>query len=126
MREMPVRPLPLPSPPAQIEVKPSDAPKINGGAAVAEIPELQPRKAPDPEYVFHIKFAHTKTGEERTEMVQFGSDEIAEASLDGLGATGPRGREIAIRIAQARVEDQFIFKSASFDLGRLEQSLNRD
>jgi hypothetical protein len=123
MKEMPIRPLPPPSPPpAPIEVAAS-VPKDN--AAAAEIP-APPREAPQAEYVYHVKFRHRQTGEQRKEEVMFGLAELKEASLDGLGATGPRAHEIATRIATERAGPEFVFDKVSFDLQRLMDTLNRD
>jgi hypothetical protein len=87
-------------------------------------------RAPNPEYVFRVQFTHRETRQQRIEEVKFGPDEIAEASLDGLGATGPRGREIALRLALERVPPEFVFAGAAdsvrFDMGRLVETLNRD
>src|SRR5262249_20598443 len=67
MREEPMRPLPPPEPPpTPIEVKP-EPPKIDG--AIAATPEPQPRKTPKPDYVFHVRFVHMRTSEERTETI---------------------------------------------------------
>jgi hypothetical protein len=126
MREEPIRPLPPPAPPpALIEVRP-EPPKSD--SAVAEIPAPQPRKAPEPEYVFHCQFAHAKTGEIRNEQLVLSPDEIAECFLDGIGPTGARGRELALRIAGSRVPPEYIFKPETlhFDMGRLVQSLDKD
>jgi hypothetical protein len=128
MREAPIRslpPTPPPAPaPAPVEIKP------NGGAPAAVAmpqPEQQPRKAPQPEYVYHVEFRHKQTGEQRTEEVKFGPAELEEASLDGLGGTGPRAKEIALRIATDRAGNEFIFAgSLRFDANRLIESLNRD
>lgn len=120
-----MRPLPPPEPPpTPIEVKP-EPPKIDG--AIAATPEPQPRKTPKPDYVFHVRFVHMRTSEERTETITLSDEQVAEAFIDGVGPTGNRGRELAIRIATDRVaHDLFIFKSASFDLVRLQQSLDRE
>ena len=53
-----------------------------------------------------------------------GPAELEEASLDGLGGTGPRAKEIALRIATERVGSEFKFDSVKFDMNRLLESLN--
>jgi hypothetical protein len=125
MREAPIRslpPAPPPAPaPAPVEIKP------NGGApAAVAMPqaEQQPRKTA--EYVYHVQFKHQQTGELRTEEVLFGPVELQEASLDGLGGTGPRAKELALRIATDRVGPEFIFELARFDMDRLLESLSKD
>lgn len=135
MREAPIRPLPPPSPPpAPIEVQPSEPPKSGNGSAAAVV-ETQAtpsgvNHSANPEYVYKVDFIHAQTRERRTEEVQFGPAEIGEASLDGLGATGPRGKEIALRLATERVPSEFVFAGQSdsirFDMNRLVESINRD
>jgi hypothetical protein len=125
MREAPVRvlpPAPPPSPSKPIEVKPAEV----APAATVEAPEQQPRQAPQAEYVYHARFTNRQTGEQRTEEVKLGPAELEEAALDGLGGTGPRAQEIALRLASERVGAEFQFDSLRFDTNRLFESLNRD
>jgi hypothetical protein len=122
MREAPVRVLPPiepPPAPKPMEVKPAPA------AAVTEAAP-QPSAPPEPEYVFHVKFVNL-TGKERTEEVKLSPVEIEESFLDGIGPTGARGREIALRVASARVPPEYIVKvdGVKFDMARLAQSLER-
>lgn len=127
MRGAPVRSLPVAAPVVKKPV--ADAtPK----AATTESPALAAgvNNAPDPKYAFRIDFAHLQTREQRTEIVELNPEEIAEAFLDGIGPTGARGREIALRVATARVPPEFAFAgkpdSVRFDMARLVESLNRD
>ena len=127
MRGAPVRSLPQPAP---IEAKPP-APENISAETAAKKPDAPPsvaKKTPVPEYVFRVDFIHVKNDEQRTEEVRLGPNEIAEASLDGLGATGPRGREIALRMASERVPANFVFagkpESLKLDLDRLTASIN--
>lgn len=128
MRGAPIRELPPADPPAP--VKPIEIAPVSATPAIVDVPQEQPSKRPHPKYVFNVVFTQQQTGEERIEQVQLGPDEIAETSLDGLGATGPRGREIALRLATARVPAEFMFagkpNSISLDLTRLINSMNAD
>ena len=128
MRGAPIRELPPADPPAP--VKPIEIAPVSATPAIVDVPQEQPSKRPHLKYVFNVVFTQQQTGEERIEQVQLGPDEIAETSLDGLGATGPRGREIALRLATARVPAEFMFagkpNSISLDLTRLINSMNAD
>lgn len=111
--------LPVPNQPAPI------APAAE---AKNEPEQILVRKEAKLEYAFYVDFINHKTDAERTEEVIFGEAEIAEANLDGLGATGPRGREIALRVAEARVPSGFVLadkpNAIKFDLARLMKSIN--
>jgi hypothetical protein len=126
MQEAPIRTLPpvVPPPPKPIEIKPTAA--ID--PAVVTIPEPTPQPRPEPEYVWRAKFVNMQTGEEKVEEITFGPSEIAEASLDGLGGTGPLARSIALRLATERTPENFMFvpDSLRFDLQRLMDTMNRD
>jgi hypothetical protein len=123
MREAPIRVLPpVVPPPKPVEVKPAEA----APTVTVEKAEQQPPKAAEPEYLWRVQFKHRQTGEQRTEEVLLGPAELEESSLDGLGATGPRAREIATRIATERAGPEFVFESVAFDMNRLIESMNRD
>ena len=129
MRGAPVRSLPQPAPVAA-QALALEKNSAETATKKLDAPATVPRKTPEPEYVFKVDFIHVKNDEQRTEEVRLGPDEIVEASLDGLGATGPRGREIVLRIASDRVPPEFVFAgkpdSMRLDLGRLSESINRD
>jgi len=130
MRAAPLRSLPLPAPAITAPVV--EPPKVATSEPQKknDEPAATVNNAPNPEYVFRIDFIHHETREQRTEEVKFGQVEIDEAFLDGIGPTGPRGREIALRLASERVPPEFIFagrpESLKFDLARLVESMNRD
>jgi hypothetical protein len=82
----------------------------------------------NPQYRYAMEFIHVQTGEQRTETLTFGPDEVAEASLDPLGPSGPRGRAIASRMGETRMKGTgFVFAgkptSLRLDMGHLMQSM---
>jgi multidrug efflux pump subunit AcrA (membrane-fusion protein) len=129
MRDAPLRVLPVPQPLQLVEAK-------RAGNVVEPLPVVTDesknavRKDATPEFLYRVDFTHLTTGENRTEEILFAAPEIEEASLDGLGATGPRGQEIALRLAAERVPSEYGFAgkpdSIRLDLARLADSLNRD
>jgi hypothetical protein len=129
MREAPVRTLPVAAPvepkPLALPAKSAEPQKADAKPGPAGV-----RTNPQAEYLFRVDFVHLKTREVRTEEIALGPAEIEETFLDGIGPTGPRGKEIALRSASARVPADFVYlaqpNSVRFDMGRLVESMNKE
>lgn len=128
MSEAPIRPLPIAVPPAP-------APAPIAPAASPESPEPirpeQPAVAKETrpvEFAWLFDLIKTATGKRSTERIVFTQEQADECHLDGLGPTGPRGREMALRLATANAPEglQVDGRSLRFDMSALARSIDHD
>ena len=123
MRAAPLPPLPvnepepLPQPTLQTVAEPSDPP--------AAPPQPEPIAPSNPEFAWAADFVNVENGATRTETVIFDQDLFDECGGDG--PTGAAGRELALRVAKARVGKGWLYAgrpdSLRFDMQRLQQSM---
>ncbi|HEU5018144.1 MAG TPA: hypothetical protein VFT69_09240 [Pseudolabrys sp.] len=134
MRATPMRVLPIAAPVP--EQPPEPAASVGPIAAEQPLPPSEPAAAEAEaapkadarklEFAFFVRMANTRTAEEKTFEVLLTPEDVEEASLDGLGPFGPRGRQIALRRACDIAGADFVFRPGQIfaNLARLDKSLN--
>lgn len=126
MRESPIRPLPIAASPAP--AAPPTAPSASPAAEPAIQSLAQPRQSEEPrlaEYAWILDLIETATGKRTTERIVLTPEQAEECYLDGVGPVGPRGREMALRLAAAKAGEglQVDGRSLRFDMAALARSL---
>src|SRR5262249_30170585 len=117
-----------PAVPPPVEVKPPATKPAKAPAAPETV--TVPPKPPKLDFTWHVRLVRPGTDESHVETIQFSQEEAIGCDGDGIGASGPRGRELALRLAIERAPKDFVFANApgaiAFDLDRLTKSLDRD
>jgi hypothetical protein len=126
MRESPVRPLPIAASPPP--AAPSIAPLTSSTAKPAIQPLSESEQSEEPrlaEYAWLLEIIETATGKRTTERIVLTPEQAEECYLDGVGPVGPRGREMALRLAAAKASEglQVDGRSLRFDMAALARSL---
>jgi hypothetical protein len=125
MRESPVRVLPIATPPMAPAQPIAPAASPESPAAIRPAEPATPKEARAVEFAWLVDLVEMATGRRQTERILFTPDQADECHLDGLGPTGPRGREMALRLASASAREgvQVDGRSLRFDMAALARSI---
>lgn len=132
MRATPIRPLPIAVPPAP---PPHPvAPAATAGAEPAAVASAAPSQSAATEesraaeYAWFVDYLELATGKRQAKRIVLTQEQVDECHLDGLGPTGPRGREMALRLTAASAPDgsQMDSQSLRFDMAALARSIGNN
>jgi hypothetical protein len=126
MSAAPIRLLPIAAPPAP---PPQTIASATFPESPAPIPAEQPATPKEDraiEFAWLFDLIETATGKRSTERIVFTKEQAGECHLDGLGPTGPRGREMAQRLAAAGTPEGYQVEAQSlrFDMAALARSID--